>query len=156
MSDLSISLPATLRPTASPLLLGATIPVRFSFSNTNEKPVTFRTFAATAIPPELGRLYSLDTYNLSVLIAHSIVTVRVASSLGEQVVGCGPAPWVNPLFATVTLAPGEAFSLDFDLTELFKIDRADRYTAHARFSESEVSAEAAAEIVVLCQQASTP
>jgi hypothetical protein len=156
MSDLNILLPATLVPMTSPLVLDANIPVRFTLSNTSREPVTFRTFKAAAIPAALGWHHSLEAYNLSALIAHSLVTATVFSSSGEQVTNCGPTPWINPLFGTVTLPPGETYSLDFNLAEFFQIDRADRYTVVVGFSDGDVSAAATAEIVVLSREGSTP
>lgn len=156
MSDLTISLTATLKPTTSQLVLGAHIPFRYTLSNTSQNPVTFRRFKASAIPAELDWHHSLDAYNLSVLIAHSLIRMSVTNSSGHQADCCGPTSWINPIFAKETLIPGGSFSLDFDLAEFFQIDSTGRYTVDVGFSDGDIAATASADIVVLGREGLTP
>jgi hypothetical protein len=156
MPDQTASLTALLKPTTSPLVLGASIPLRFTLANASQNPVTFRMFKAAAIPAELQWQHSLDAYQLSVLIAHSLIRICVTNSSGDQAVNCGPTPWINPMFAKETLSPGEAFGLDFDLVEFFEIDSADQYLVEVGFSDGPIAAAASTDIDVLRREGLTP
>jgi hypothetical protein len=130
---------------------GGPIWVRFTVTNDAGQEIVVTNPDVGLPPPELGWTASGSAYQVGVLASFGLLRITLQGADGREVESKGLMPWVTPLFGKRALQPGESFTLDFDLDELFSIGAAGPYGLRVQYGDEGVRAEASLDFEIRTQ-----